>query len=326
MRVLCAGHVNWDVTLQVDALPAVDGEARVQARRESGGGSAANSASVLASLEVDTGVLGSVGADPRGRRARRELAAAGVEVAPLVETDADTATKYIVVDPDGRVMVLGDDRGNEAFTTADLPEGLLESVAHVHVTGQRASRAVALARAAREAGATVSADPGRRAGARSFDPVLALSDFVFMTVSEAREVGIDPDDPTDRGAWTPPDGTTPPTERVVLLKDGADGARLRAPDASVTHEGFSVEQVDTAGSGDAFAAGFLSQVLTDWNPLPATTDDGATDRPADAPPTADRYRRALTVADACGAITARRAGARVDLSREDVERFLANRT
>ena len=26
-RVLCAGHVNWDVTLQVDGLPEPDGEA-----------------------------------------------------------------------------------------------------------------------------------------------------------------------------------------------------------------------------------------------------------------------------------------------------------
>ena len=28
-RVVCAGHVNWDVTLYVDALPEADGEARL---------------------------------------------------------------------------------------------------------------------------------------------------------------------------------------------------------------------------------------------------------------------------------------------------------
>ncbi|MCO8268933.1 carbohydrate kinase family protein, partial [Haloferax sp. AB510] len=46
-RVICAGHVNWDVTLRVDALPEPDGEATVESRVGAGGGSAANVASGL---------------------------------------------------------------------------------------------------------------------------------------------------------------------------------------------------------------------------------------------------------------------------------------
>ena len=43
LRVVCAGHVNWDVTLQVDRLPEPDGEACIDGQRQAGGGSAASS-------------------------------------------------------------------------------------------------------------------------------------------------------------------------------------------------------------------------------------------------------------------------------------------
>ncbi len=48
MRVLCAGHVNWDVTICVDDLPAPDGESVVTDQYQAGGGSAANTAAALA--------------------------------------------------------------------------------------------------------------------------------------------------------------------------------------------------------------------------------------------------------------------------------------
>jgi ribokinase len=276
---------------------------------------------VLATLGVETGVHGSVGSDSRGRQARRELVDAGVEVAPLVETDVGTATKYLVVDPAGRVMVLGDDRGNEAFTAADLPDDVLPAVEHVHVTGQRSGRACELVRLAREHGASVSVDPGRRASERAFEPVLAAADYLFLTADEARQVGIDPDDPADHGDWPGDGGALDPTEgRVVLIKAGPDGARLRSPAGEATHDGFEVDPENTTGAGDAFAAGFLASVLTDWRPVSGIGTRGVPDGTA-----VERRRRALVVAEACGAIATRRDGARVHLSRGDVERFLRER-
>jgi len=79
--VLTAGHVNWDVTLRVDRLPQPDGEASIRSQRQSGGGSAANVAAALAGLDVDTGLIGSVGDDDNGLLAHRELEAAGISLA-----------------------------------------------------------------------------------------------------------------------------------------------------------------------------------------------------------------------------------------------------
>ncbi|HKL29853.1 MAG TPA: PfkB family carbohydrate kinase, partial [Natrialbaceae archaeon] len=107
VEVLSAGHVNWDVTLRVDRLPVPDGEASIHSQRGAGGGSAGNVAAALASLGVASGVVGSVGDDEYGMLARRELEREGVDCAGLREVDGDTSTKYLLVDDDGEVAVLG---------------------------------------------------------------------------------------------------------------------------------------------------------------------------------------------------------------------------
>jgi len=105
VRVVAAGHVNWDVTLRVDSLPEPDGEAQLVSQRRSGGGSAANVACALAGFDVDTGIVGSVGDDENGLLARRELEAADVDLRGLrVVADAETSVKYLVVDADGEMV------------------------------------------------------------------------------------------------------------------------------------------------------------------------------------------------------------------------------
>jgi len=88
--------------------------------------------------------------------------------------------------------------------------------------------------------------------------------------------------------------------RIVVVTCGADGAEAYTPSGSVVHPGFDVDPVDTAGSGDAFAAGFL-----------ATWLEGAD------------IDRALAYGNACGALTASRDGARSAPTAEAVEDVLA---
>jgi ribokinase len=244
-RVICAGHVNWDVTLHVDGLPAPDGEARVREVTAAGGGSAANVACALASLGVEAGLVGSVGGDSHGTEARHELAAAGVETTHLqVAPDRPTAVKYIAVDDAGEVMVFGIPGANEAYDAAAVAEGAFAAADHLHLTGQSPATAAGLADRARAAGLTVSVDPGRQVGKRDVVPVLSRADVVFLNDREARAVG---------------DGV----EGVVVRKRGAAGADLRADGERHAHPGFPAETVDTTGAGDAFAAGFLAASLGD---------------------------------------------------------------
>jgi len=282
-RVVCAGHVNWDVTLRVDRLPAPDGEAVIGGQQESGGGSAANTAAVLAGLGCDPLLLGSVGDDRYADRTRRELTEAGVDCSH-VQTAAGEATtiKYLVVDEDGEVMVLANDGANEAFTAADLPRETLESAEHLHLTSQRPETALALTEAAKSAGLLVSLDPGRRLDRRDYGAVLECADIVFLNAREATAVEND--------------GELRADDRLTVVKQGADGAEVRWDGNVAAQPACDVEVVDTTGAGDAFAAGFIAARL-----------DGAD------------HEAALAVANACGAIAVQTVGARTTVSREDVE-------
>jgi ribokinase len=290
VRVVAAGHVNWDVTLRVDALPEPDGEAEIVSQRRSGGGSAANVAVALADYDIDTGIVGSVGDDEHGLLARRELDEARVDRAGLrVVEDAETSVKYLLVDDSGEVMVLGNDGANEAIAPEDVDTDYVQSADHVHLTSQRPDTAAFIADVARDAGVTVSFDPGRRLAERNFAATLDQTDVLFLNDREALSV-------LDEDARYAESNVN---DRVVVVKHGAEGATAHTPDGSFEHPGFDVDPIDTTGSGDAFAAGYIAVLL----------DDGD-------------HERALEFANACGALAAQHEGARTAPSWTEVEAFL----
>ena len=291
MTVLCAGHVNWDVTLRVDHLPEPDGEVAVEERVQRGGGSAANVAAGLAGLDTPAALFGSVGDDESGTRAIEELAESGVDTDRVrAVPGSDTAVKYLVVDRGGEVMVLSTPGANEAFTAAHLTGGFAE-VDHLHLTSQLPETAADLAEHAHAAGIPVSFDPGRRLGERNYEETLRHVDLLFLNTREAIalvENGLE---------------EVLPDSVSVLIKLGEEGAELRGPGGVTRHGGYAVEPLDTTGAGDAFAAGFLAEV-------DRAGGLGAVDAEA-----------ALATANACGAIAAEETGARVELTRERVEKF-----
>lgn len=280
MRVICAGHVNWDVTLQVDHLPTADSEAGIHGRHSGGGGSAANTAVALSQLGVDSGIIASVGSDRDGRAARTELRENGVDTAGLQVVDGQTAVKYLVVAPDGEAFVLGTDGVNEAVDPNAVPDSFMADADHLHLTGQDPETASVLAERASDAGIGVSFDPGRRCTDRSYDRTLALADIVFVNRRETDQIET-------------------PDDCIVVRKHGSSGATVETHEETHHHAGFQIDAVDTTGAGDAFAAGFLSTLYdSSWD-----------------------YDAALTIGNACGAITARAEGTRPGLSWDAIDRL-----
>jgi ribokinase len=283
-RVVCVGHVNWDVTLHVDAIPQPDGEARITNQRQSGGGSASNVACLLSGLDVDATVFGSIGRDDHGLLARRELEDLGVEPRLVEVADAETTVKYLVVDDSGEVMVLGNVGANEAFTADDVDPERIRLADHLHLTGQRPETASELARIASEGGVPVSFDPGRRIGNREFEATIERTDLLLVNDQEAATA-------RERGYLD--------AVPEVVIKHGAEGAELVTGDERVSHAGYEVDPVDATGAGDAFAGGFLAARLQAADPA-----------------------YALAVGNACGALTVRTPGARAYLSWADVEAMI----
>ncbi|MEF8780839.1 MAG: PfkB family carbohydrate kinase [Haloferacaceae archaeon] len=304
--VVCAGHINWDVTMHVDRLPEPDGEVEIRRLVQSGGGSAANVAVGLSGLGADATVFGSVGGDDSGAFALRELDRSGVECGHvLIAKDRTTAVKYLVVDSTGEVMVFASDGANEAFDATDLPAAVVSKVDHLHLTSQRPETAVELAALVRDVGGTVSFDPGRRVGERGFKRAFPHVDVLFCNRREAELAAED----------YRRDG---PEDGILAIKRGPDGAEVTTPDGTVSHPGYEVEAVDTTGAGDAFAAGFLAA----WLGTPGLRDRLAGDDRFDS---LDRHERGgvagedtfedvLSVANACGALAAMEATARTELT------------
>lgn len=247
-QVVCAGHVNWDVTLRVERLPAPDGEARIRSGSQSCGGSAANVAAGLTGLDLDVTLVGSVGDDEHGLLAQRALNRAGINLSLEIVEGGQTAVKYLLVDDDGEVAVLGTDGDNEAVRPADVNPGLLDDADHLHLTSQRPATAERLADLAVQRGVPVSFDPGRRLDERDYGPVFERADIVFLNEHEAAALD-----------------EAPTCQRVVTTY-GTDGAVLETPDGLYHHPSFGLGSVDSTGAGDAFAAGFVAAHLRDNSP------------------------------------------------------------
>jgi ribokinase len=279
MRVLCAGHVNWDVTLQVDSLPEPDGEAAIDEQSHAGGGSASNTAVTMVGLGAEALLLGSVGRDEYGDYARQELTAAGVDCTHLQQANGETTVKYLIVDGHGEVMVLANDGVNESFRAADVPDSVLQAVDHLHLTSQRLESAELLAERARRHHRSVSFAPGRRLDERDYQRVAAHTDYLFLNEREAA---------TAEDVVAAVDG-------VTVITHGGDGGEVRGENR-ITHPGFEIEPIDTTGAGDAFAAAFLVAVL-----------DGKS------------HADALAIANAAGAVAAQSLSARTQISWAEID-------
>ena len=304
--VLCAGHVNWDVTLRVEELPAPDGEVQLRGTAAAGGGSAANVAVNLAGLGGDAALFGSTGTDETGERARRELTASGVDT-HLVEAEGATAVKYLIVDGDGEVMVLSGAGENEAFRATDLPATALETGV-CHLTNQSPAVAAAVAERARARDTTVSLAPGRRLADRDFSAPLGSADLVFVNEREAASLGPDP--------W----GDRLRADAAVIVTLGADGAAVHTREWEQTHPGFETTALDTTGAGDAFAAGYLAArrgvVSESVRAAARATVENERSLPGATAGDEVGVGAALAVANACGAVASRTLGARAELSAE----------
>jgi sugar/nucleoside kinase (ribokinase family) len=232
------------------------------------GGSAANQAAWMGSLGLDVVFAGRCGAADADFH-RNALAAYGVHAVLTADPEAETGSIVIMVGEDGERTMFTDRGANLRLRCSDVPSGLLDGAALLHLTGYTffspGPRAVALSLIdeARSRGIAVTIDPGSAA----FLAQLAPGEFLTWTADAAAcfpnlaEAAVltspDPD----------PDPVVLATELakhygLVVLKLGAGGCVLAGPGAEpVQIAAQPVVVEDTTGAGDAFCAAFLSRWL-----------------------------------------------------------------
>ena len=248
------------------------------------GGAESNVAIGLARLGVDCAWVSRIGDDALGTFLTREIRAEGVRV--VATRDPGAPTGLMVKEHRGgrpwRVRYYRAGSAASRLSPADV-DAVADEIAAadvVHLTGITAAlgasplaaveRAMAVARAA---GTVVSFDVNHRATLWSdaaAGPVLgriaAAADLVFAGPEEAALVlGRAPAPPSDEEGFEEGEALARELAKhgpaTVVVKLGALGAVALSGDAVHRAPARPVAVVDPVGAGDAFVAGYLSEVV-----------------------------------------------------------------
>ncbi len=237
-------------------------------------GAESNVAIALARLGHDVQWAGRVGDDTGAELIRRTLRAESVGQ-DYVTTDPHRQTGILIFEqrlPDlTRVGYFRQNSAASALSINDFSAALSRSPRILHITGitpalgtSAADAVLQAAAAAHAAGATVTFDVNYRAKLWSRDEAAAtlraLVPFVDVVIGSEDELTLLADDQPDSS--TAAKALINQGIREVVVKLGADGARLHDAGGTVFSPAREVAAVDSVGAGDAFTAGYISGLLT----------------------------------------------------------------
>ena len=294
--VCIIGSINVDLVVTADRLP-MPGETVLGGRFAThDGGKGANQAVAAARAGARVTMIGAVGRDAHGTRARAALAAEGVDVSRVREVDAEpTGIALIVVGPRGENQIVVAPGANAALALDDEDRALIAEASVVLANHEVPNEVVidALSVASR-AGATTILNP---APARAL-PADVLRLGPILTPNEHELVVAIGNDATDAAL----DELVARHAGPVVVTQGPAGVLLAVDDRRERFPGRAApELVDTTGAGDTF-----NGVLAAWLAEGATLDD------------------AIGAANAAAALSVAAAGARGGMpTREAIESILA---
>ena len=268
--IIAVGDLVWDVLVKPDRLllPGGDTTGRIALAP---GGSAANVAVWIARAGMPAGFVGKVGADDFGNLVVVDLEREGV-AAHVSRTGAhDTGVILVLIDRAGQRSMVTNQGADFHLLPEDLPEQVLRSCAHVHITAwslftdppRRA--AIRAAQIAKEAGATVSFDPA------SYQMIREIGHDRFQRYTAGLPVDVLFPNRDEGEALT---GERDPRAMarelrqmypgaVIALKLDRDGCFIAADGHERHYPSTDAKAVDTTGAGDAFDGAFLASYLRD---------------------------------------------------------------
>ena len=239
------------------------------------GGAESNVAIGVARLGGRASWIGRLGDDAMGRRITRALRAEGVE--PYVTLDAEAPTAIMLKDsprPNAtRVTYYRAGSAASRIEPSHLPTDVIREASVLHVSGINLAISASSARTtrfaaetARDAGTLVSCDVNHRSrlwagdagpadAAAAHRELIARADIVFASEDEAELITGE----TDHGAQADALAALGPTQVVITL--GERGAFAMVAGQRYDKPAIPVTAVDTVGAGDAFVAGYLTELV-----------------------------------------------------------------
>jgi len=259
--ILAVGDINLDIIAPIPFYPQKGGEGVTDRAEIHLGGSATNTAVLLARSGFKTYLLGRIGEDPFGEYALMLLSSTGIDIS-LVQRDRSLTTgiMFIVVTPDGERTIFGQRGANVNLEPISLKDATLANLSWVHVSGYsflqepQRSTAMKILEEASALGISTSLDVGICAAFRAREEIekaLRYVKVLLLSTEEARAL-TGQENPDSAIEYAQSRGV-----RKVAVKLGDKGCLVSDEQNAYRIPAFPVKVVDTTGAGDAFNAGFI---------------------------------------------------------------------
>ena len=134
MKVLCIGHISYDITFPIESFIKENTKNRVSERIECGGGPASNAAYLLGKYGIETYMMGLVGKDNYADKILKEFRDANVNTDYLIKmSDYKTTNSMIIANKENgsrTILTYKDDTKNYPITDIDFTPDI------IHIDGQ----------------------------------------------------------------------------------------------------------------------------------------------------------------------------------------------
>ncbi len=268
--IICCGHAAYDLNFIMDEYPVEDEKYRIDELIQTGGGPAANAASLLACWGVKTAFASLAGDDIYGRLIKEELVEAGVDISLLqLDKNKNTPLSAVIVNTatGSRTLLNRRNSTDQPAVSAETTALLSQMTPTVlHFDGHALDLSLKMIELFPDAKIVMDAGSLRP----STDRLCAVADYAVCSKKYAEEAsGLD-DIISEDGRRHCLDILSKRYPGCIIVTLGAEGlfyGERSASEESVMHsmDAFNVKAVDSTGAGDIFHAAFSFGLLKGFN-------------------------------------------------------------
>jgi ribokinase len=270
------GDINNDIILHINEHPIEGNESIVTTSSIRVGGSACNTAVLLAKLGLNTQLVGHIAKDPLGQVALDSISGTGLDCSLVKKYDNQTSGFITITVTPGGQRTMYSYRGCNAIPY-DIEtikqqigkKGILHISGYTFLEINQFDSILEIVKIAKERHILISLDPGVQAIKSVPQRFFQILPFIDLLLISDRELEIlYPDGSIYQGIqdlWE--NGI-----KIITLKRGVKGSACFISSSQHFAPTQNPERViDTTGAGDAFDAGFILGYIHELNPIDCLT-------------------------------------------------------